>query len=110
MPRRNYHLFEFKRTAKSRLKVRYTDTEVYKEIAKKNNTRPHTLEDVLRRPQDQLGYEYDFGDSRKHLIRLEEIVFDLYAYPVTPILLTLMEHAFQKIAVEVVVLSLYSMS
>lgn len=33
-----------------------------------------TLDQVLRRPRDRMGYEYDFGDSWEHNIVLEEIL------------------------------------
>ncbi len=33
-----------------------------------------TLDQVLRRPKDRMGYEYDFGDSWEHDIVLEEIL------------------------------------
>lgn len=32
------------------------------------------LRDVLRKPRDQMFYDYDFGDNWRHIVRLESVI------------------------------------
>jgi hypothetical protein len=70
MPWKNSHLYMFTIDGRIIADSRLLDEE----LGMIEDAKTLMLEDVLTTPGKTVGYEYDFGDNWKHLIRLEEII------------------------------------
>jgi hypothetical protein len=71
---RNYHLYQFVINDKLyRTRIRYGNAELLDD-PEAIDDRSTLISSILINEKDTLIYEYDFGDSWEHLIKLEKII------------------------------------